>query len=327
VKKQTAITILGFAVSIVLLYFSLKGIHFNQIWATLHKTNPVLALVPVFFVGCAVTIASFRWSRVAGSTVKFKETFAAMLIGMFVNNILPARLGEVARGYVLGRKKNLSFTYAITTVLLDRFFDLTGLLVLVFIFFPASGLPPRVSQALYVLIGFLAFCILLIIVLSRESLVKRLTARFGSIEKSFLSKLTKRVAEIQQNLKRIGSPLTIIFFIFLSACVWLSMSMALYCVIRALGVSVPFHYVPFVCALLNLGLIIPSSPGYIGVYQWLIVNLLAIFNVTEAEGFTISILYQASWFIPYTVVGFFFFLKEHLHMKDIRGLSPENKEG
>ena len=67
------------------------------------------------------------------------------------------------------------------------------------------------------------------------------------------------------------------------------MSVALYLATLAVGVPVPFLCVPFVCALLNFGITVPSSPGYVGVYQFLIVYLLSIFGVPRSEGFTILI--------------------------------------
>ena len=170
-----------------------------------------------------------------------------------------------------------------------------------------------------------AFCVLLMILLSRQSFANRLAARFAGVEKSFLAKLGKRIIEIQENLSRIGSPLTIIFFVIISFCTWLSMSVALWVVTLALGIPVPFACIPFVCALLNIGITIPSSPGYVGLYQFLLVYLLSIFGVPKYEGFTISILYHASWYIPYTIVGFALLLREHLRIKDIQKLEAEEE--
>ncbi len=325
-KKRTFVTIFGFTVSIVLLYFSLRGIEFRQIWATIRRANPLLASLPLVFIATAICLSSFRWSKVSGSNVRFRETFAALLIGMFINNVLPARLGEVARGYVLCRKKKLSFTYAFSTVLLDRFFDLTGLLLMTLLsllFLPRGILPQTVSRGIYVIIGLVALCVFFMILLSRQSFANRLAERFAGVEKSFLAKLGKRIIEIQENLSRIGSPLTIVLFVLISFFTWLSMSVALWIVTVALGIPVPFACIPFVCALLNMGIIIPSSPGYVGLYQFLLVYLLSIFGVPKYEGFTISILYHASWYIPYTVVGFALLLREHLRIKDIRRLEAE----
>jgi uncharacterized protein (TIRG00374 family) len=324
-KKHTLITTFGFVVSIVLLYFALRGIEFHEIWATLEKTNPALAFMPLVFIAAAICLSSYKWSIIAGTNVRFRETFVAMLIGMFANNVLPARLGEVARAYVLSHKKGFSFTYSLASVALDRFFDLCGLLLLTLLFFPRGSLPHALSEAIYVIVGVLIFCVLMIILLSRDSFANRLSAKVTSIEKSFLSRFAKPIIEVQENLKRIGSPFTIIYLVMISACAWLSMSIALYVVIRALGIhSVSPWAIPFVCALLNFGISIPSSPGYVGVYQFLLVYLLSIFGVPKYEGFTISVLYHASWYVPYTVVGFFFSLKEHLRVRDIRRLEAED---
>jgi uncharacterized protein (TIRG00374 family) len=245
----------------------------------------------------------------------------AYLIGLFANNVLPARLGEVARGYVISKKKGCSFTYSLASVALDRFFDLTGLLLLTLLFFPRARLPHKISEAIYVIVGVLLLCIFLIILLSRESFANKLSARFMKIEKSFFARFAKRIIEVQENLKRINSPLIIICLIVLSASAWLCMSLALYFVMLALGIdSVSFLVIPFICAMLNFGISIPSSPGYVGLYQFLLVYLLSIFGVPKHVGFTISVLYHASWYIPYTVVGFIFSLKEHLKVRDIQKL-------
>ena len=110
--RHKSITVLGFILSIVLLYFSLRDIEFHKIWETLRRMNPFFALVPLAFIGSAVSLSSFKWSRIAGPTVRFEEAFVAFLIGLFINNVLPARIGEVARGYVLAKKKGVMSAFA-----------------------------------------------------------------------------------------------------------------------------------------------------------------------------------------------------------------------
>jgi glycosyltransferase 2 family protein len=318
--KGKILSIIGFLVSALLLYFSLKGVQAGEIWLTLKKADTRLLFVPLVFIFSAVTICSFRWSRIIGNGTKVRESFVCLMIGLFVNNVLPVRIGELARGYVLSRKKGLSFTYAFSTVLLDRFFDLTGLLILTFLFLPSQSLPSHVSQGIRLLVGLLIVCIALIIVLSQERIANHISSRLVRLETSFLSRFAHRILEIQENLKRIGSPLTILFLIALSFCTWFSMAVALYFTTWALGVNVPFVYIPFVCAMLNMGLTIPSSPGYVGVYQYLLVYLLSIFGVPKTEGFTVSLLFHASWYVPYTILGFIFLVTEHIKVKDIKNL-------
>ena len=271
----------------------------------------------------AITGASYRWARISGTDVHFRETLSALIIGLFINNVLPARIGELARGYVLSRKKGLSFTYAFSTVLVDRFFDLTGLLLLTFFFFPKQQLPARISQGIYLIIGLAIICMAGILILSRERFAAHLSSRLMKVEKPFLTKFARTILNIQENLKRLTSPLLILLFVAISFSTWFCMSLALYAVILALGVSVPFGCVPFVCALLNMGITIPSSPGYVGLYQFLLVYLLSLFGVPKHEAFAVSVLYHASWYIPYTVIGFLLLLREHLKIRDIRRLQEE----
>lgn len=324
-RKGNLITIAGFIVSLVLLYFSLKDIRFHEIVTTLTRANPWFIPLPLAFIFIAVVLCSVRWARLTGGDVHFRDTFAALMIGLFVNNVLPARIGEVARAYVLSKKRGLSFTYSFSTVLLDRFFDLTGLLIMAFIFFPDESLPRAVSRSIYILIAFLILCIACLILFSREQFAGKVADKISKIKRPLFSKLAERILVIQENLKRINSPFNLMLSVVLSFCIWFSMNIALYLVILMLGIKVDFRDIPFACALLNLGLTIPSSPGYVGVYQFLLVYLLAIFGVPKHEGFTISIIYHAMWFVPYNVLGFIYLLKEHLKIREIRKF--ESSEG
>jgi glycosyltransferase 2 family protein len=320
-KRRQWITLLGFAISLLLLYLSLKDIMLHDILETLKRANLRYAFLPLLFIFGAASGASYRWARVSGTDVHFRETFTALIIGLFVNNVLPARIGELARGYVLSRKKGFTFTYAFSTVLVDRFFDLTGLLLLTFFFFPKQELPPRISQGIYLVIGLAIVCVVGFLVLSRERFANHISSRLMKVEGSFLTKFAKTILSIQENLKRITSPLLILLFAAISFSTWFCMSLALYAVILALNISVPFVCIPFVCALLNMGITIPSSPGYIGLYQFLLVYLLSLFGVPKYEAFAASLLYHASWYIPYTILGFFLLLREHLKIRDIRRLN------
>ncbi len=322
-RKHLLTTILGFVISVVLFYFSLRGIRFQEILTILRNAHYTYLVAPLLFIILAVVLCAFRWSRISGSNVGFATSFVALMIGLFANNVLPARLGELARGYVLARKAGLSLTYSVSTVFLDRFFDLAGLLLLTFVFFPKQTLPHRVSQGIYMLVGFLVLCIVLIFLLSREKLADRLTGKLTGMKRPSMARLGRRISEVQENLKRINSPANIIYLVLISSATWLSMAVALYATGLILGIPIRFIYIPFVCALLNLGLTIPSSPGYVGVYQFLLVYLLSIFEVPKHEAFTISIVYHALWYVPYNILGFAFLIKEHMGIREISTLEEE----
>jgi len=323
-SKNRVFTIIGFFISLMLLYLSLRGIHFNDIYIILKNADYRFIFLPTIFIFLAALFSSIKWSMIAGSSVKIKNTFTALIIGLFINNVLPARIGEVARGYVLSRKEGLSFSFALSTVLVDRLFDLIGLLIITFVFFPKQGMPHQVSKAIYMLIIVLTLCIIIFVLLSNKKTAGLIAGWLHAVQRPVFIKISKRLMEIQENLSRIKSPATTIYYIFIAFVQWLCMSSALYFVALTIGISISFFSIPFICALLNMGLAVPSSPGYIGVYQFILVYLLAIFDIPKSQGFTASILFHASWYIPYNILGFFLLLKEHLKIKDLRAAEKTN---
>ncbi len=232
---------------------------------------------------------------------------------------------KLHRGYALARRRGISFTYSVTTVFVDRFFDLVGLLIITFIFLPEDSLPSSIAKAIYMLLGLFIVCATLLIILSREGVADRIANRLARVNKPFIARFSKRILEIQQNLRRISSPFNLVYFIAIAVITWLSMSTGLYFAMLALGVKIAFVKVPFICALLNMGLVIPSSPGYIGVYQFLLVYLLSIFNVPKYEAFAVSLLFHASWYLPYNIFGAIFLMKEHLKIQDIQKLEDKTE--
>jgi uncharacterized protein (TIRG00374 family) len=324
-KKHTIFTIIGFLISLLFLYFSLRGIDFHRLLITLKSADIRFAFLPLLCILLCLVLCSHRWSKVVGNGVRFRDTFIAVLIGLFINNVLPARIGEIARGYVLTKRRGISFTYAVTTVFVDRFFDLVGLLIITFIFLPEDSLPKSIAQGIYMLLGLFIVCTTLLIVLSREGVAEKIAGRLARVNKPFIARFSKRILEVQQNLRRISSPFNLVYFIAIAVTTWLLMSTALYFVMLTLGVKIAFVKVPFVCALLNMGLVIPSSPGYIGVYQFMLVYLLSIFNVPKTEAFAVSLVFQASWYIPYNIFGAIFLMKEHLRIQDIQKLEDKTE--
>ena len=92
-------------------------------------------------------------------------------------------------------------------------------------------------------------------------------------------------------------------WIALSLTAWLLSSTTFLIVARALDLRLGLLDAVFVTAVLSLGTAIPSSPGYVGTYQWLGVESLGLLDVPVNEALAVTILYHATWYIPTTVAG------------------------
>ena len=94
----------------------------------------------------------------------------------------------------------------------------------------------------------------------------------------------------------------------LSVLAWGAFAVAVWLVARSLGIELGFLDCVFVTAVVNLGVAIPSSPGFVGTYQWLSVAALGVFDVGRDDALAFSFLLQASWYVPTTIVGGFLVL-------------------
>jgi uncharacterized membrane protein YbhN (UPF0104 family) len=67
-------------------------------------------------------------------------------------------------------------------------------------------------------------------------------------------------------------------------------------------------------AVLNLGSLVPSSPGYAGTYHLLAVAVLSAFAIKKAEALSFALVFHAAWFIPQTLLGFVVLTKKNLSL-------------
>ena len=127
--------VFGVAISVVFLWFSLRGLHLQAVWHYIQVANFwwILPAVAVYFA--AVWARTWRWHYLLRplKSVPLKRLFPIVCIGYFGNNVYPARAGEVIRAFVLRRNEGISVSASFATIIVERVFD--GLVMLLFVFF------------------------------------------------------------------------------------------------------------------------------------------------------------------------------------------------
>jgi uncharacterized membrane protein YbhN (UPF0104 family) len=111
---------------------------------------------------------------------------------------------------------------------------------------------------------------------------------------------------LRDTLEGLSDPLSVergLLWFGMSVLAWGAWAVAAILVGRAVGVELSPVDAVFVTAALNLGVAIPSSPGFVGTYQWLGVSALALFGIGREEGLAFAICMQAVWYVPTTIVG------------------------
>ena len=136
--------IAGIIISIGGIYWAFKDFHFHGFAKSIQKINYIYLLLATLFLWGSVWLRALRWRWLFKIDVlpTTLSLYRAELMGYFGNNVLPLRLGELMRAYLIGREWNLSKSYVFGTIVLERILDaisLVFLAILLIIFYPLEG--------------------------------------------------------------------------------------------------------------------------------------------------------------------------------------------
>src|SRR5262245_8678765 len=135
--------LVGIAVTLLCLVLAFYGIDYHALWGALATANYVLVLPAMLLWLFGYVARSVRWRTIlAGSSVgSLFNLFGVLMIGFATNNLLPARLGELARAYLLRRRTGLRKTFVLASVFLERVFDGLALVAVLMILSAMIELP------------------------------------------------------------------------------------------------------------------------------------------------------------------------------------------
>ena len=228
-----------------------------------------------------------------------------VVLGYAVNNILPARLGEFARAGMLSRLCGLPFTQCLTITFVERVFDGLALLVLLLIgagFFPhATWLTATVRIGAVVFgIASLGIAVAMLAPSFLLAVTSRIAQRFGARVHGravgLVSQVIAGVSYVREGRAAFGIAVSSIVVWLLEASMFLALLPAFDLAARPAVATVTM-------TVTNFGILVPSSPGFVGSFHFFCMRALTLAGVPEAVAFSYAVLAHLSFFIPITLWG------------------------
>lgn len=267
--------------------------------------------VSLYIAGLAVR--AFRWRILLApvARVPLRSLFGVLSIGFLVNNVLPARLGELARAVLMRRRHEMSRSAALATIVVERIFD--GIVMLLFLGAATAAAGERVASDWLALLvpltaaGFggaaVVLALLAVAPTTTLGIAARLLAPFPDrareaaldVAGKFISGLG-----VLQDIKLAASVL------ISSIVVWLLEAGVYIAVGRAFRLDAGPQAYLLALAVANLGTMIPSSPGYVGTFDALVQRSLAFFGVGDAMALAYAFLLHLTIWLPPTLIGLFY---------------------
>jgi len=318
---------LGICISLVFLYFAFRGQDFGEIRRALGEVNLLWTIPALMLYFCGVWIRALRWRVLLRPVVSVsaRELFPVAIVGYMANNVLPLRAGELVRSIVVRQRFGVRKTSVLATIAVERLFD--GLTMLAFMLLAASFVSFTSQLENLALVAFGLFAVVLIGLFAltlgggfRDRLLQLVlgpmpTTMADRVERMAESFLTGLGVFRRRRDLLVVSGLSMLAWLFEASTYW----------VLAIGFggtvrdSMGFAATLLTTGVANMATLIPSSPGYIGQFEYGVKLVLSgALGVPESSALAYALLVHATLYFPITLLGIFEWSRQHLSWRQIQ---------
>jgi uncharacterized protein (TIRG00374 family) len=320
---------LGIAISVFFMVLVFRKIDFHQLWAAFLTVDYryVLFAVICTFISYFLRAVRWRYLLIHEKRIPLSSLYPATVIGYMANNVLPARLGEFVRAYVLAQQEGLQTPAVFASLVIDRLFDIiTVMLILLYTLFNLR-LPPGHSEAeTYLRLGGVALFILFLALLTFLLLLKRQTMRTLAWTGFLLRPFPRQLADLVipllgsfiDGIRMTSKGRHILAVLVLSLAVWLFCIIPVDLVLRAFHIHLPIIASMFILLFLVVAVALPAAPGSIGTYEWSCVVGLRALGISEPVAASIALVMHGISFFPVIIAGFYHLWRNKISLNSVR---------
>ncbi|MGB9915650.1 MAG: lysylphosphatidylglycerol synthase transmembrane domain-containing protein [Candidatus Bathyarchaeales archaeon] len=283
--------VIGVFLLIVLLWWT--GI--DKIIEQISSASPLWLVVSALVIVPAYAVKALRWKlllKPVKNGTHVSNAFWSTALGSMVNTLIPIRIGEFARAYVLGEKEKTGFAPAFSSIIVERTLDLIGLLTIgvatMLIVSTQTSLDQLVAN-IFTAVALLIIAILAVIVVGTKKeaaiikIVMQVTSKIPFVKKysariaEFASSLIKGLQGLSQNPRMLAVNFS------LTWAAWLVHTSAIYFVFMAFNYPISIAAATLGGTLMSLSHILPATPGYVGSYEAFWVLIFTMLGVTKMD--------------------------------------------
>ncbi|NJP04238.1 MAG: flippase-like domain-containing protein [Chloroflexaceae bacterium] len=311
-------TLISFGIALAIVVFVFRGLNINpeQTWEHIQNANLWWLLVGFLVFYCTFPLRAIRWRILLVNAhvpvYAGRKTWSSLpalieyiYLSWFANCIVPAKLGDAYRGYLLKHNGQVSFSSTFGTIFAERLLDMLGLFGIL-VLSAAITFGDHLPDGTQIVFGFGALLVVMIIAgLTSMRLFSPL------IHKMIPMRLHGMYERFEQAALRSFRPVILPQLIFFTTLVWLLEGFRLFFVIKALeaeGLSLPLSAIIFVALASSLLTALPITPAGLGVVEGTITVVLAFFAVPTDLGVAVTLLDRLINFWSIVVFGFVVYL-------------------
>jgi uncharacterized protein (TIRG00374 family) len=294
--KRTIYWLVSLGLAGILLLYAVRGINWHQIGSIFGSAHPPLVFLSGVLISATLFLRSCRWRVIlSGQTnISIPLVFWATAAGYLGNSVLPARAGEVVRALMVSSRTSLSRAFVLTTALLERVVDAIAVVTISSVVLFTMEERPGWLAGAGKPVALLGLCGVLIVVIvpafevfwfKLVALLPLPPALRGRVEGALRGGL--RGMRSFHDYARLGR------FIAATAIIWSSDAVTAIVLARSINLLITLPMAFLLTAGLALGSALPSTPGYLGIYQFVAVSILTPFGLSRAAAIAYILMFQA----------------------------------
>lgn len=284
----------GLIISAVAIYLSLHKINYQILWTSLKSVDIFLVLPAIFIQFTCFFFKGAAWKFLLYPTrrdIPLSATISVLTIGLMVNNLFPAKMGELARAYLLGEKEKLPKSLVLSTVGVEHLLDIIVLLIFLLLLLPGVNLPDWLRMTgTGVGLAALILIFLIFLLMRREEDFLNWLFRFG---KFFPEKIRTKSQSVIGNFiqgLRVVTGRYLFCALAMLIPMWIMSALFAYLIMASFSLSLPFKAAVMVVIFVAFGKIIPSSPSALGTYHYLVILVLTSFQIGKEVALSYAII-------------------------------------
>ena len=315
---------LGIAISIILLFFSLRGLELESVWQSVRVANYWWLIPGIAAYFTAVAVRTWRWSYLLrpNKHVPFGSLYETVVIGYMGNNVYPARAGELVRSYILRRNQNVPMAFSLATILLERIIDGIVMVAFVLIGLPnVPNLPAAANSIVLIAAGIFAIAVGVFFWMAlAPSMAERIAGAVITriIPHRFQAPLLNFVNRFVEGARCLSRPADLLAIVASTAIAWLIETVKYWFVMHAFSINLSFTDLMLLNGVSNLFTIIPSGPGYVGTFDAAGIGILTALGVRQELATSYTLVLHAVLWLPVTLLGVVFMLREGVRWNDFK---------
>lgn len=319
--------VIALLVSLGFLYLAFRNVKLDELGAALQRIDLSWLLVAIVVSLLIMVFRAWRWQLELRPLehVPFGRLWVIISVAYMAINLLPVRIGEIVRPWLLSRRSGVSFSSVVGNVVLEKTMD--SLIIVFYILLgliTVENLPVWVRRGAMVPAVAAAILVSLVILFwwRGEAFVDRWLLH--RLPQDFGGKLKKVLASMADGMKIIPNPLLLFSVLLVSLTMWFLPILSSYIMIRAFDFQVPFGAALVVFIFIGFGTALPNLPGMIGPYQYACQLALGLFGVSEVDALAYGLVLNAVQFLTLVAQGLLALPIAGVSLAEIRQAREEN---